>query len=168
MAVMNFVHMRINKLVNRFLMNWNVDVGSKPKTYAIGICCFFAKQAALMRKCKDIFLGIRIMCPRGATSLLVVFFNKLALWSGHHHHLIKCNLFSPWYSLKIAHLVWNNNHSCIKCNYIEGHTETGALVFSLSWHISRKITAQKKFNIKISYSLQLVLFILIATVHIFL
>jgi hypothetical protein len=31
--------------------------------------------------------------------------------SGHHYHLIKCNLFSPWYAWKIAHLNSNNNHS---------------------------------------------------------
>ena len=31
--------------------------------------------------------------------------------SRHHYHLIKCNLFSPWYGWKIAHLVLNNNHS---------------------------------------------------------
>ena len=27
--------------------------------------------------------------------------------SGNHHHFIKCNLFLPWYSWKIAHLVLN-------------------------------------------------------------
>ena len=31
--------------------------------------------------------------------------------SRHHYHLIKCNLFSPWYSWKNAHLALNNNHS---------------------------------------------------------
>jgi hypothetical protein len=31
--------------------------------------------------------------------------------SGHHHHFIEYNLFSPWYSWKIAHLALNNNHS---------------------------------------------------------
>ena len=29
----------------------------------------------------------------------------------HHHNFIECNLFSPWYSWKIAHLALNNNHS---------------------------------------------------------
>jgi len=32
------------------------------------------------------------------------------LQSGSHHHFIKINLFSPWYSWKIAELVLNNNH----------------------------------------------------------
>jgi len=31
----------------------------------------------------------------------------------HHNHFIECNLFSPWYGWKIAHLVLNNNHSLI-------------------------------------------------------
>jgi hypothetical protein len=26
-------------------------------------------------------------------------------------NLIECNLFSPWYNWKIAHLTWNSNHS---------------------------------------------------------
>jgi hypothetical protein len=30
---------------------------------------------------------------------------------GYHYHLIKCNLFSPSYSWKIAHFALNNNHS---------------------------------------------------------
>jgi hypothetical protein len=29
----------------------------------------------------------------------------------HHHHLIEINLFSLWYSWKIAELALNNNHS---------------------------------------------------------
>ena len=35
------------------------------KEYKIGICCFSAKNAALRRKTG--WLGIRIMCPSGAT-----------------------------------------------------------------------------------------------------
>ena len=30
-----------------------------------------------------------------------------------HYHLIKYNVFLPWYSWKIAHLALNNNHSLI-------------------------------------------------------
>jgi hypothetical protein len=30
-----------------------------------------------------------------------------------HLHLIKCNSFSPWYSWKIVHLVFSNNHSSL-------------------------------------------------------
>ena len=29
---------------------------------------------------------------------------------GHHHHLIECNLFLPWYSWKFNHLVFNSKH----------------------------------------------------------
>ena len=28
-----------------------------------------------------------------------------------HHHLIKCNIFSRWYSWRIAHMALNNNYS---------------------------------------------------------
>jgi hypothetical protein len=45
-----------------------VDPG---KDYKIGICCFSAKHAALRRKNKDWWLGIRIMCPSGATCVSV-------------------------------------------------------------------------------------------------
>ena len=31
-------------------------------------------------------------------------------WHHHHHHFIECNLFSPWYSWKIAHLALEDNH----------------------------------------------------------
>jgi hypothetical protein len=37
--------------------------------YKIGIYCFSAKYAALRRKNKTGWLGIRIMCPSGATCL---------------------------------------------------------------------------------------------------
>jgi hypothetical protein len=40
------------------------------KENEMGICCSSAKHAALMRKSKKTgWLGIRIMCPRGATCL---------------------------------------------------------------------------------------------------
>ena len=39
------------------------------KEYTIGICCFSAKYAALRRKAKTGWHGIRIMCQRGATCL---------------------------------------------------------------------------------------------------
>ena len=42
----------------------------QPKDYKIGICCFSAKHAALRRK-GERWLGIRIMCPSGATCLSV-------------------------------------------------------------------------------------------------
>ena len=50
-----------------------VDRGFDPrsgqtKDLNIGICCFSTKHAALRRKSKD-WLGIRIICPSGATCL---------------------------------------------------------------------------------------------------
>jgi hypothetical protein len=50
------------------------------KDYKIGICFFSAKHAAFRRKSKDGWLGIRIMCPSGATCLPVdCCFSELAL-----------------------------------------------------------------------------------------
>jgi hypothetical protein len=36
------------------------------KDFKIGMCCFSAKHAALRKKSKDGWFGIRIMCPSGA------------------------------------------------------------------------------------------------------
>ena len=72
------------------------------------------------------------MCPSGATCLPAdCWFQwdgtlKIQLCVGlvqsgsHHHHFIECNLFSPRYSWKIAHLAWNNNHSLTKCFTVFG------------------------------------------------
>ena len=51
-----------------------VDCGLEPrsgqtKEYKIAICCFSAKRSALRSKVKTGWLGIRIMCPSGATCL---------------------------------------------------------------------------------------------------
>ena len=45
-----------------------VPVGSNQRLY-IGICCFSAKHAALRRKNKTGWLGIRTICPSAATCL---------------------------------------------------------------------------------------------------
>jgi hypothetical protein len=39
------------------------------KDYKIGICCISAKHTALKSITKDGWLGLRIMCPSGATCL---------------------------------------------------------------------------------------------------
>ena len=50
------------------------------KDYEIGICCFSAKHAALREREKTEWLGIRIMCQRGATCLSAdCCFSELAL-----------------------------------------------------------------------------------------
>jgi hypothetical protein len=51
-----------------------VDRGFEPrlgltKHYKIGICCFSDKHTALRKRAKTGWLGIRIMCPSGATCL---------------------------------------------------------------------------------------------------
>ena len=63
-----------------------VDRGFEPqsgqtKDYEIVFCCFSAKHAALRReKAKTGWLGIRIMCPSGATCLPADYcFSELAL-----------------------------------------------------------------------------------------
>jgi hypothetical protein len=50
------------------------------------------------------------MCQSGATSMYCG-----CNTSKHHHHLIKCNLFSPWYNWKIANLWLTNDHSLYLC-----------------------------------------------------
>ena len=62
-----------------------VDMGFEPrsdqsKDFEIGICCFSAKLAALRERAKTGWLGIRIMCPSGATCLSAdCCFSELAL-----------------------------------------------------------------------------------------
>jgi hypothetical protein len=58
-----------------------VDRGFEPrsgqtKDYKIGICCFSAKYGA---RAESGFLGIRIMCPSGATCLSADCFSELVL-----------------------------------------------------------------------------------------
>ena len=73
----------------------------QPKDYNIGVCCFSSKHSVLRRRKKKTgWLGIRIMCPSGATCLSAdCCFSKLALYnpanrggrvkSGPHHHVIE-------------------------------------------------------------------------------
>ena len=67
------------------LASSTVDRGFEPrsgqiKDYKLGICCFSAKHAALRRKSNTGQLGIRIMCPSGATRLPAdCCFSELAL-----------------------------------------------------------------------------------------
>jgi hypothetical protein len=50
------------------------------KIYEIGIWCFSGKHAALRKRAKTGWLGIRIMCPTGATCLSAgCCFSELAL-----------------------------------------------------------------------------------------
>jgi len=61
--------------------------------------------------------------------------NCVGLVQKDHHHLIECNLLSPRYNWKIAHLALNNNHSLTQENdnftksYLECYTFTVCLCF---------------------------------------
>ena len=106
-----------------------IDRGFEPrsgqtKDYKIGICCFSAKHTASRRKSKDWLARNQNNVTRVEWHVYlrivvsVSWHNKnptkdvgLEQSGPHHHHLIENNLFSPWYSWKIAELALNNNHS---------------------------------------------------------
>ena len=65
---------RIGGVMVSVLATSAVDRGFEPgsgqtQDYRIGICCFSARHAALGERAKTGLLGIRIMCPSGATCL---------------------------------------------------------------------------------------------------
>ena len=80
-----WVSNRIDGVMVSVLASKAVDYGLEPrsgqtKEYKIGIFCFSAKHAALRRKSKTGWLGIRRMCPSGATCLSAdCCFSELAL-----------------------------------------------------------------------------------------
>ena len=84
---------RIGDVMVSVLASRAVDRGFEPrsdhtKDYKIGMCCYFAKHTSLRRKNKVIllfprtgWLGIRIMCPSGATCLSAdCYFRELVLY----------------------------------------------------------------------------------------
>ena len=88
--------------------------------------CQFALTAQSIQllgvRAKTSWHGIRMMFQSGATCLPVktvvsVIYHyknhtkRVGVVQSRHHHLIKCNLFLPWYSWKIAQLVLNKSHS---------------------------------------------------------
>ena len=95
-----------------------VDRGFEPRSghtedYKIGMCCLSAKHATLRRKskywlarnqdnmfeCGDMFI-LRLLFQWASTINI-----QLSML------VLKINLFSPWYSWKIAELMLNNNYS---------------------------------------------------------
>ena len=93
-----------------------MDCGLELWSGKIGICCISAKNTDLRSKIKDWFAQKQdnVFVNRDM-SILVSWrckdpINRVGLvQSGyHHHHFIKLNLFSPWYSWKIAHLALKN------------------------------------------------------------
>ena len=105
-----------------------VGLGLEPwsaqtKDYQIGICCFSAKHTALRRKNKDWLAWNQDNVSKwGAMSIRGLLFQwpstikiQLSVLVQYNADLIiislKINLFSPWYSWKIAELALNNNHT---------------------------------------------------------
>ena len=99
---------RISDVMVSMLASSAVDRGfqsqlGQTKDYKIGICCFSAKHAG--EKAKIDWIGIRIICPSGATCLPTDYcfselatsykngFHRIGLeQSGPHHHLIENEL----------------------------------------------------------------------------
>ena len=93
------------------------------KDNELGICCSFAKYAALRRKNKDWLArnqnNVSVWSDMSTRGLLFQWANNIkiifSVLAKNKADLIiislKINLFSPWYSWKIAELAFNNNHS---------------------------------------------------------
>jgi hypothetical protein len=82
-----------------------VDYGFEPrsrqiKDYIIGICCFSAKHAALKRKSKSVWLGIRT-CNWSVNILYILLNVALAITKATHAHSIHSKLKSISQILKI-------------------------------------------------------------------
>jgi hypothetical protein len=119
---------RIGGIMVSVLASSVADQGFEPrsgqaKDYKIGICCFSAKHAALRSKSKDWLarnqnnvskwsdMLIRGLLFQWASTIKI----QLSVLVSYKVDLIiislKINLFSPWYSWKLAELALNNNHS---------------------------------------------------------
>ena len=75
------------------------------KDYDFNICCFFAKHPTARRQGKEYLAQWTTCLP---TFVAVSWQNKYPakhvglIKCGHHHCIIRCNLFSPWYIWNIA------------------------------------------------------------------
>lgn len=116
-----FVHFLEKHLVIVLALNaadcW-FDLGSsRTKNNNIGICCFSAQHVALRRTIKEWLSRTQNNVPDWrdiSTRVLLIQWSGIARWlvqSGHHYHLIDCNLSSPSYTWKIDHVGLHNNHS---------------------------------------------------------
>ena len=119
---------RIGSIMINVLALSVVDCGFEPRLgqttdYKIGICSFSAKYAALRSNSKDWLprnqnnvsgwsdMSTRWLLFQWASTIEIQLSVLVLEQSRHHHHFIENNLFSPWYSWKIAYLELNNNHS---------------------------------------------------------
>ena len=117
-----------------------VDHGFEPQTgqprdFEIDICCFSAEHAALRSESKKLVGSESGWCIRGErhgyprTVISVSKHNKdpstgkrvSLVQSGHHHHLIKSNLFSPSYSWKLLIWCWTTITRYLKYTYFFQH-----------------------------------------------
>ena len=105
-----------------------VDRGFGPrlgqtKDYEIDICCFSAKHAALRKRSKDWLarnqnnvsewsdMSIRGLLFQWASTIKIQLTMLVYNRADFIIISLKINLFSSWYSWKIAELALNNNHS---------------------------------------------------------
>jgi hypothetical protein len=100
-----------------------MSMSGQTKDYKIGICCFSAKHATLRRKSKDWLArnqnNVSEWSDMSTGGLLFQWASTMKIQLGvlvkYKADLIiiplKINMFSPWYSWKIAELALNNNYS---------------------------------------------------------
>jgi len=119
------------------------------KDYKIDICYFSAKHTALRRKTKDWLAGNqnnvsewtdmstrRLLFQRPSSIkiiLSVLAYNKADLIIIS----LKINLFSPWYSWKIAELALNTNHSLTHSRYQKFSIRSPSvfcMIVAIYWH----------------------------------
>ena len=75
--------------------------------YDFSICCFFAKHPTVRRQGKGYLAQWSYMSTNEFFAAVSWYYKYLAkcvglVKCGHHHRLIRCNLFSPWYIWNIA------------------------------------------------------------------
>jgi hypothetical protein len=93
------------------------------KDYTIGICCFSAKHTTLRRKSKYLLVRNQDnLFERGDMSIRGLLFQWASTIQNPTRRVGlvqsgQINLFSPWYSWKIAELALSNNHSLTQIKY---------------------------------------------------
>jgi hypothetical protein len=103
---------------------------TQPKDNKIGMCYLFAKHAT------NGWLGIRIKVPSGATCRSADCYSAVnwhhrhptkhvvLVQSGYNHHLIECNLFSPWHS-------WHKLFILDETWFVKSHLVESSIILSL-------------------------------------
>ena len=103
--------------------SWIQAPYGQTKDYKIGVCCFSAKHTQLRSRSKDWLarnqdnvsewgnMSIRGLLFQWVSTIKIQL--SVLVWNKANLIIIslKINLFSSWYSWKIAELALNNNHS---------------------------------------------------------